>query len=183
MLAAALFGISTPLSKLLVGHTNPLMLAGLLYLGSGLGLSLLMIGRRSLHHTKGGHSDALTVKDLPWFMGAVVAGGILGPALLMYGLTSTPGSSASLLLNLEGVLTALLAWFVFQENFDRRIFWGMVASSLAVYCCLGNKHRNPAALLEYWQSPVPVYVGASTIISRVKYRPVTPFKLPGSKAW
>ncbi|MEE2730622.1 MAG: DMT family transporter [Pseudomonadota bacterium] len=133
LLAAALFGVSTPLAKVLVGSTHPLMLAGLLYLGSGIGLAIVMVGRKSVQSGAAGNPESLTVKDLPWFSGAVVAGGIIGPALLMYGLTSTPGSSASLLLNLEGVLTALLAWFVFRENFDRRIFWGMlciVAGSL-----------------------------------------------------
>jgi len=54
-----------------------------------------------------------------------VAGGMVGPLLLMWGLSQTPASSASLLLNLEGVFTALLAWFVFKENFDVRIAWGM----------------------------------------------------------
>lgn len=63
---------------------------------------------------------------MPWFLGAVVSDGILAPALLMYGLVVTPGSSASLLLNLEAVFTALLAWFVFRQNFDRRIFAAMV---------------------------------------------------------
>ncbi len=63
--------------------------------------------------------------DLPWLVGAVVAGGILGPVLLMSGLRYTPASAASLLLNLEGVFTALLAWFVFRENFDRRIALGL----------------------------------------------------------
>jgi drug/metabolite transporter (DMT)-like permease len=66
----------------------------------------------------------ITRADVPWLAGAVVAGGILGPVLLMSGLRSTPASAASLLLNLEGVFTALLAWFVFRENFDHRIALG-----------------------------------------------------------
>ena len=65
--------------------------------------------------------------DLPWLAGAVFFGGVLAPVLLMTGLSATPGATASLLLNLEGVLTALLAWFVFRENFDRRIALGMAA--------------------------------------------------------
>lgn len=63
--------------------------------------------------------------DLPWLGGAVLAGGVLGPVLLMAGLAAGSASAASLLLNLEGVFTALLAWFVFKENFDRRIALGM----------------------------------------------------------
>jgi drug/metabolite transporter (DMT)-like permease len=121
LLAAALFGASTPLAKLLLGRMPPVLLAGLLYLGSGLGLTLVRALRRSNQQ-----EAPLTRKDLPWLAGAVLAGGVLGPVLLMIGLTTTPAASASLLLNLEGVLTALLAWFVFHENWDARIALGMV---------------------------------------------------------
>jgi len=65
--------------------------------------------------------------DWPWLIGAILSGGVVAPVLLMVGLTTTPASSSSLLLNLEGVLTALLAWFAFRENFDRRILLGMIA--------------------------------------------------------
>jgi len=118
--AAALFGASTPCAKLLLGQTHPVLLAGLLYSGSGIGLSLLRLVR-------GATAEApLTRQQVPWLGGAVFFGGILGPVLLMAGLRATPGSSASLLLNLEGVFTALLAWFAFRENFDRRIALGML---------------------------------------------------------
>jgi drug/metabolite transporter (DMT)-like permease len=120
LLAAALFGVSTPLAKLLLGQMSPVLLAGLLYLGSGVGLTLVRALRPG---TK--HEAPLTRKDLPWLAGAVLAGGVAGPVLLMVGLSTTPGASATLLLNLEGVLTALLAWFVFRENCDRRIALGM----------------------------------------------------------
>ena len=122
--AAALFGLSTPLAKLLVGSTTPLLLAGLLYVGSGIGLAALLVvrtatgGRRSITWPRG--------SDVWWLFGAVVTGGVLGPYLLMYGLQATDAASASLILNLEGVLTALLAWFVFRENFDRRVAVGMM---------------------------------------------------------
>ena len=69
----------------------------------------------------------LSRADLPWLAGAILAGGVVGPALLMYGLTRTDGATASLLLNLEAVLTASIAWIVFRENVDRRVFLGMVA--------------------------------------------------------
>jgi drug/metabolite transporter (DMT)-like permease len=124
LLAAILFGISTPFAKLLVGEIPPVMLAGLLYGGSGIGLSAWMLFRKI--KSKQGAIAHLTRKDAPWLAGAVVAGGIAAPVLLMFGITLIPASSASLLLNLEGVFTALLAWFVFKENFDRRIFLGMV---------------------------------------------------------
>jgi len=121
--AAALFGLSTPIAKTLVGEVSPLLLAGLLYVGSGLGLSVLLAaraigrGRASIIRPRGA--------DLAWLLGAIAFGGAIGPYLLMYGLQMTDSASASLILNLEGVLTALLAWFAFKENFDRRIAVGM----------------------------------------------------------
>jgi drug/metabolite transporter (DMT)-like permease len=122
--AAALFGLSTPLAKSLVGSITPLLLAGLLYVGSGIGLAALLLvraatgGRESITWPRG--------TDVWWLLGAVATGGVVGPYLLMYGLQSTDAASASLILNLEGVFTALLAWFVFKENVDRRIAVGMM---------------------------------------------------------
>lgn len=124
LLAAALFGISAPLAKLLLGQTTPQLLAGLLYLGSGVGLLAVWLIRRARPAAR---EAPLTLRDAPWIAGAIAAGGVAGPLLLMVGLTRTPAAAASLLLNIEGVLTALLAWFVFRENFDRRIALGMVA--------------------------------------------------------
>lgn len=118
--AALLFGAGTPFAKLLLSSVSPWLLAGLLYLGSGLGLTLF---RRFKHSA----AVRLPRAELVWFAGAIVAGGIVGPVLLMLGLSGMPASGASLLLNAEGVFTALLAWFVFKENFDRRIALGMGA--------------------------------------------------------
>ena len=113
LLSAALFGASTPLAKLLVGSVAPLALAGLLYLGSGLGLAMWVAVRRSATATN------LSLRDLPWLGAAIICGGIVGPALLMYGLGRTDAASASLLLNLEAVFTAAMAWIVFRENVDK----------------------------------------------------------------
>lgn len=123
--AALLFGASTPFAKGLLGSVDPILLAGLLYAGSGIGLGTWLLLRRFA----GARSTeaALQDRDLPWLAGAVAFGGVLGPMLLMLGLRNTPASSASLLLNLESVLTAVLAWTVFRENVDRRVFLGMVA--------------------------------------------------------
>ena len=118
--AAALFGAGTPLAKMLLTQASPWMLAALLYLGSGLGLWVL---RRVLRKP----AVRLPRGELKWLAGAIVAGGVAGPVLLMLGLAALPASTASLLLNAEGVFTALLAWFVFKENFDRRIALGMLA--------------------------------------------------------
>ncbi|MFZ6676328.1 DMT family transporter [Undibacterium sp. Tian12W] len=126
LLAAALFGISTPFAKTMVTDIAPVMLAGILYLGSGLGLLLIFILRAAIFHHRQDQFLPLTRPDLPWLAAAILTGGIAGPVLLMVGLTLTPASTTSLLLNMEGVLTAMLAWFVFKENFDRRIFLGML---------------------------------------------------------
>lgn len=124
LLAALLFGASTPLAKGLLAQLSPQMLAGLLYLGSGIGLTVLRLVRRRTGLPAEG---ALGRSDFPWLAGAIGFGGLLGPLLLLLGLRHTPASAASLLLNLEGVFTALLAWFVFRENVNRRVALGMAA--------------------------------------------------------
>jgi drug/metabolite transporter (DMT)-like permease len=118
--AALLFGAGTPLAKLLLGSVSPWLLAGLLYMGAGLGLGIYRLLKRQ------GRVRLARREVLP-LAGAVLFGGILGPVLLMFGLSAMPATGASLLLNAEGVFTALLAWFVFRENFDRRIALGMAA--------------------------------------------------------
>ena len=118
--SAFLFGTGTPLAKSLLDAISPWLLAGLLYLGSGIGLALyrLLIGA-SWPRLNGGETK--------WLAAAVLCGGGLAPVLLMLGLSAMAASHAALLLNAEAVLTALLAWIVFKENFDRRIATGMAA--------------------------------------------------------
>ena len=118
--AAFLFGAGTPLAKLLLRDISPWLMAALLYLGSGTGLGLYRLLRRS-------PSARLVPGDWPWLAGAIFMGGVVGPGLQMLGLTHMPASGASLLLNAESLFTALLAWLVFKENFDKRIAWGMAA--------------------------------------------------------
>jgi drug/metabolite transporter (DMT)-like permease len=119
--AALLFGASTPFAKQLVGEMPAVLLAGLLYLGSGIGLAVLRVLRDA-----GWRSPDLPRSDWKWLLAAIVFGGMLGPVLLMAGLSSTGAGTASLLLNLEAVLTAVIAWLVFHENADRRIVLGML---------------------------------------------------------
>lgn len=119
--AAALFGASTPFAKALVGHTSPVLLAGALYLGSGIGLTAARLIR-----DRGWHAAGMRMREWPWLLGAIAFGGVLGPLLLMFGLARTAAATASLLLNLEAVLTAVIAWVVFRESTDRRIVFGMV---------------------------------------------------------
>ena len=129
--AAALFGASTPLAKLLLGELHPIALAGLLYLGSGAGLLAVRIfGRLFVEATPGSREAPLSGQDYVWLAGAVVAGGVIAPVLLMWGLSGTGASGASLLLNLEGVITTLVAAALFREAVGRRV-WTAAAMMLA----------------------------------------------------
>jgi drug/metabolite transporter (DMT)-like permease len=119
--AAALFGVSTPLTKQLVGDLPAMLLAGLLYLGSGIGLSVMRLVR-----DRGWRHPGLPRHEWPWLLGAVLFGGIAGPTFLMLGLVHVSAAVASLLLNLEAVLTVALAWLAFKEHVDRRILLGML---------------------------------------------------------
>src|SRR5581483_5335105 len=118
--AALLFGASTPLAKQLLASMHPAMLAALLYLGSGV---VLLVFWAASHRHRGG--TGLQRHDWPWLAGAILTGGVLGPVLLMVGLSRIGAADASLLLNMESVLTAGVAWMVFREHADRRIVVGM----------------------------------------------------------
>lgn len=122
--AALLFGISTPAAKALEKGIAPQMLAGLLYLGAGLGLVIWM-GLRILRAPNAAPLRKPRGREWGWLAAAVASGGVIGPVLLMQGLTHTDGAAASLLLNLESVLTGALAWLVFKEKFSFRVLIGM----------------------------------------------------------
>src|SRR6478672_7052819 len=140
--SALLFGASTPFAKLLLGVLDPWMLAGLLYLGSGVGLAALRIGRRVMGQPA--TETPLRFADLPWLAGVVLAGGVIGPVLLMIGLAHTSASAGSLLLNLEGLATMAIAWLVFRENVDRRLLVG--ALSILAGAVLISWSGGPAGL-------------------------------------
>jgi drug/metabolite transporter (DMT)-like permease len=123
LVSAFLFGITTPIAKqLLGGGVHPLLVAGLLYLGSGIGVTALR-----LIQDRGWSPIGLAKGDWPWLASATLVGGILAPALLMMGLAHADAASASLLLNLEVVFTAVLAWMVFREPAGSRVVLGLVA--------------------------------------------------------
>lgn len=150
LVAAALFGASTPLAKLLVGQMSPQLLAGLLYLGSGVGLAITLLIRWATQPAT--RKDMrVSVRDVPWLLLAALLGGVAGPLLLMMGLTSTDGATASLLLNMEAVLTAAIAWGIFKENADRQIVLGMAAivagGVLLAWPHAGGPWWSPGALL------------------------------------
>jgi drug/metabolite transporter (DMT)-like permease len=146
--AAALFGASTPLAKLLLGTVSPWLLAGLLYLGSGIGLAAIA-GLRRLAGAAPTEAP-LRRADLPWLAAAVLAGGVIAPVLLLRGLASSSAAASALLLNLEGLFTLAIAWLVFRENVDRRIALGAAA-------ILGG-----AALLS-WQPELGAAMGQGAI--------------------
>lgn len=133
--SAVAFGLSTPLSKLLLRDIPPVTMAGLLYLGAFAGLTLyagaLRIFRPGGRTDAGRRFDLLRPRDLPWLAGAVVSGGIVGPVCLMEGLRRTSGTSASLLLSLEGLATALLAVLIFREPAGRRTWAALAAMTAA----------------------------------------------------
>jgi drug/metabolite transporter (DMT)-like permease len=136
ILSALFFGLSAPLCKLLLKGLSPVVLAGFLYLGAFFALVLYSSARRSRRRKSAPNSAGtidppLNKRDLPWLAGAVLAGGIVGPISLMAGLARTTGFSASLLLNLEGAATALIAVVVFQEQAGRKLWLALGCMTLA----------------------------------------------------
>lgn len=125
LVSAVLFGASAPFAKLLLGTVSPQLLAGLLYLGAGVGLAAVHVGRAALGVPA--QEAPLRRHDLPWLAAVVLSGGLAGPLLLMLGLSHTSAASGSLLLNLEGLATMLIAWVVIRENVDRRLLLGAFA--------------------------------------------------------
>lgn len=138
IVAAGLFGMSAPLAKMLLGEIPSLRLAGLLYLGSGIGLSLIWVIDFIRNHNNKDNTQKeapLRGKDFLWLSLAILCGGILGPIMLIFGLSGTAGSSASLLLNLEGILTALVAFIFFKEAIGKKVWFSillMVAGGIVI---------------------------------------------------
>lgn len=150
VISALCFGVSPPLAKLLVVDIPPVALAGILYLGSFLGLLTYSIGRRFFASTTGEGRASLERQDLPWLAGAVLSGGVVAPISLMFGLTLTSGFAASLLLNIEGVATALIAVLLFKENAGKRLWCALACMTLAGVCLAwdpGQGHFNLAGPL------------------------------------
>lgn len=123
--SAALFGASTPFAKLFLGTVDPWMMAGLLYLGAGIGLAAVHLSRTVLRLPV--VEAPLRRADIPWLALVILFGGMLGPLLLMFGLARTDAAGTSLLLNLEGLATMGIAWVAFRENVDRRLLLGAFA--------------------------------------------------------
>jgi len=127
VISAALFGISAPVSKLLISDISPVAMAGLLYLGAFLGLAAFRLS------PLGGDEEETALKrsEVPYLAGSIVAGGVIAPILLMMGIASVTGIASSLLLNLEGVATALIAWLAFKEAVGRRTWTALALMTAA----------------------------------------------------
>lgn len=121
LLAAVLFGASSPLAKMLLGDIEPVPLAALLYIGSGLGLLVFQTFKRHVNNTSDCEAP-LSRKDIPWLIGSVIFGGVMAPILSMSSLRITPASTASLLLNFESIATTLIAVIFFKEGISKRIW-------------------------------------------------------------
>ncbi len=142
LLAAATFGLSVPLSKVLLDTVEPLVLAGLLYLGAGIALFGVGLARQTWLRDGFGNPAPLRRADLPWLGGALLLGGVLAPVLLLVGLQRTGAGAASLLLSLEGVFTIIMAGFVFREVVRKQVWLGALfvagaASLLAAHGASG----------------------------------------------
>jgi drug/metabolite transporter (DMT)-like permease len=132
-LSAGLFGISPVLCKLLIGDMSPALLAGLLYLGSGVGLQILLIFQRrnSLRELM-----QLSPQHRIKLLGAVLSGGVIAPLCLTYGIKYGTATEVTLLLNLETVATTLIAWLIFKEYIGPRVWAGklliLIAAAIVV---------------------------------------------------
>jgi drug/metabolite transporter (DMT)-like permease len=122
--AALLFGSSVPLAKLMLDSIDPLMLAALLYLGSGIGMAGLKLGQKAAG--KAQSEASMKRADAPWLLGALLVGGVAAPVILLFALDSTPSSTAALLLNFEAVGTVLIAGLMFREAIGKRVWLALV---------------------------------------------------------
>lgn len=122
ILAAALYALNAPVSKLLLQNVPPSMMASLLYLGAGLGMLVMGLVRRAAGRPSA--EQRLSRKDLPYTIGMIVLD-ILAPIFLMIGISRTTAANASLLNNFEIVATSLIALLIFKEKISRRL-WGAI---------------------------------------------------------
>lgn len=119
ILAAALYALNAPVSKLLLQNVSPTMMAGFLYLGAGIGMATISLVRSKTGHGK--REMRLTKKDLPYTLGMVVLD-IAAPIFLMIGLTRTTAANASLLNNFEIVATSIIALMIFKEKIGKKLW-------------------------------------------------------------
>jgi len=147
--AALLFGLNAPFSKLLLKEVAPELMAALLYLGTGLGMSILYFATSKMEQQA--HEKKLEWEDLPWLAGMILLD-IAAPILLMLGLTRISAETASLLVNFEIVATTIVALFIFKEKITWRLWLAIllvvIASILlSIQGSLSALELSPGALL------------------------------------
>jgi len=129
LIAGTLFGLCVPLSKVLIGDIQPVMLAGFLYAGAAVGMGSVFFLRNKVAPPP---AQAKMTHDEKLIMAAsILIGAVLAPILLMVGLSWTAGSDASLLLNLEGVMTAIVGVALFREKGGYRLWTALGAMTAA----------------------------------------------------
>ena len=145
IMAAALYAINIPLSKLLLTQVSPTMMAAFLYLGAGFGLYLYGLITKDKEH-----SEPLTKAELPYTIGMIFLD-IAAPILLMLGLGSTNSANASLLNNFEIVATSCIAFLIFKEVLSKRLTFAIILVTIASITLSfegkGSFHFNSGSLL------------------------------------
>lgn len=145
ILAAALYAISTPVSKLLLQNVPPTMVAAFLYLGAGIGMGVMMLLRRRVSKTV--KEERLTRSDVP-YAAAMVALDIVAPILMMYGLRINSAANTALLNNFEIVATALIALLFFREKVSKRL-WAAIALVTAASILLSLDGTSASEALRF----------------------------------
>ena len=129
VLAATLYAINIPLSKLLLNYIEPTMLASYLYLGAGIGIGFVFLVTKKKQKDE---NEKFTKKDFPFVLGMIILD-ILAPILLMFGLLDSASSNASLLNNFEIVCTSLIALFVFKEVVSKKMWFAIFLITLSSF--------------------------------------------------
>lgn len=145
ILAAALYAVSTPVSKVLLQSVPPTMVAAFLYLGAGVGMGMMILGRKLTHTPV--NEEKLARKDLPYTV-AMVGLDIAAPILMMYGLRETAAANASLLNNFEIVATALIALLFFREKVSSRL-WAAIGLVTAASILLSLEGSSASEALRF----------------------------------
>jgi len=140
IISAILFGMSPVACKAIVGDMQPALLAGLLYLGSGLGLAGVVLWQETpISET----FRSLSIRQLLNLAGAIISGGVAAPLFLAYGIRFGTATEVSLLLNFEAVATTLLAWLVFKEHIGSRVWVGkLLIIAASVLVVLSHDHGS-----------------------------------------
>lgn len=123
ILAAGLYAINSPFSKILLDYMPSTLMAGFLYVGAGLGMLIIAVIRKARHTEV--NEARLTKKELPYTIAMIVLD-IAAPISLLFGLKSTSSANASLLNNFEIVATAIIALMIFKEKISLRLWAGIV---------------------------------------------------------